>query len=58
MWKASLQSTYSSFEEFKAYSETFGLHKRLGYKTPLAAWKDNPVVQGSVEPKDYKKEER
>ena len=48
-----LRSGYDSFEEFQAYSDTWGLAKRLGYKSALAAWKANPLVQSSVEPGDF-----
>jgi hypothetical protein len=48
-----LQSRYDSFEEFKAYSDTWSLAKRLGFKTAEAAWESNPTVQSSVEPSDF-----
>lgn len=50
-----LQKTYDNFEQFKAYSETYGIHTRLGYKTPESAWKHNPMIQSSVEPTDLRK---
>ena len=50
-----LQKDYESFEEFAAFSETYGLAKRLGFKTAAAAWKANPLVQSSVEPGDFRK---
>ena len=32
----------------------YGLHTRLGYKTIVGAWRANPVVQGSVDPSDFR----
>ncbi len=54
-YQCKLQDNYNSFEEFKSYSEIYNLHTRLGFKTPQSAWKFNPVIQGSVNPSDYKK---
>ena len=50
-----LRNRYDSLVEFQAYSDAYGLAARLGYKTAAAAWKANPVVQGSVEPSDFRK---
>lgn len=55
MWTCRLQKNYKNFDEFKAYAEMYGLHTRLGYKTPETAWKSNPVIQGSVNPADFKR---
>ena len=54
-WQARLRTVYSSFEEFKSYSEMYGNHRRLGFKTPETAWRANPLIQGSVDPCDYRK---
>lgn len=54
MWKAKLQKNYSSLKEWESYSEVYGLAKRLGFKTPKAAWEANPLIQGSVNPSDFK----
>jgi hypothetical protein len=54
-WQEKLRDGYANYEEFERYAETYGLHTRLGYKTPRGAWKANPTVQGSVEPSDFRK---
>lgn len=54
-WQGRLQDQYDLFEYFEAYSLIYGLHTRLGYDSPKEAWEDNPVVQGSVIPSDYRK---
>lgn len=33
----------------------YGLHARLGYTTALKAWHNNPEVQGSVNPSDFRR---
>ncbi len=60
MWKSKLRQQYSSFDEWKDYSDTYGLAKRLGFNSAEEAWKANPTVQGSTDPKDFKivKEQR
>jgi len=54
MWKDKLQNVYDSFEEFKKYDDTYGLTGRLGYDSPEEAWEDNPLIQGSTDPADFK----
>lgn len=54
-WRNRLRKNYKNFEEFKEYSEMYGLHQRLGYRSPEAAWKANPVCEGSVKPSDFRK---
>ena len=53
-WKNNLQSGYENFEEFKSYSDTYGIAERLGFGSAEEAWEANPVVQGSVEPSDFR----
>ena len=55
-WKGRLQAQYESLEEFESYSEIYSLAERLGYKTAKGAWKSNPVIMGSTNPADYRKE--
>lgn len=54
-WRSRLQTQYVHFEEFAHYAALRGLHKRLGYRTPRAAWEANPVIEGSTNPSDYRK---
>ena len=54
-WQCKLRKNYLSFDEFKAYCETWGVHLRLGYKTAETAWKANPLIQGSVNASDFRK---
>ena len=52
-WQDKLQKVYKDFVEWESYAYTFGLHTRLGYKTPHDAWKENPTIRGSVKPEDF-----
>jgi len=54
-WQCRLRKSYSSLKEFSIYANFYGLHKRLGYKTPEAAWRANPLVRGSVNPSDFQR---
>lgn len=54
-WQGKLQENYNSFEEFDSYCDIYHLHERLGYETTEEAWADNPTVQGSVNPSDFRK---
>ena len=55
MKQVHLKDNYKDFEEFKHYSETYGLAKRLGYESAETAWKKNPLIQFGVNPSDFKK---
>ena len=54
-WQCKLQTNYRSFEDFEAYCNIYNLHKRLGYNTPISAWYANPTIQGSTNPRDFRK---
>lgn len=54
-WQCPLRDNYAGFAEFERYAETYGLNRRLGYRSPRAAWNANPTVQGSVLPSDFRK---
>jgi hypothetical protein len=49
-----LRFDYRNYAEFKTYSETFGLAGRLGFASALAAWRANPIIEGSIEPSDFR----
>ena len=49
-----LRTPYVSFGDFQAYNRIYGLARRLGYKSARAAWDENPTIQGSVEPSDFR----
>ena len=53
-WQARLQEVYPSYSAFADYCFIYNNHVRLGFSSPLAAWKANPIIQGSVLPRDYK----
>jgi len=54
MWKSKLRDNYDNdIEQFRSYAETYGLLSRLGYDTVEQAWEDNPMIQGSTNPKDF-----
>jgi len=54
-WQCHLQENYPSFGDFQHYAELYGLHTRLGYDSPWEAWRTNPLIQGSVNPTDFRK---
>jgi hypothetical protein len=52
-WQARLRDNYANdYAGFEGCAETWGIHTRLGYKTPQKAWQMNPIIQGSVDPSD------
>jgi hypothetical protein len=53
-WKARVRDTYSTLEELEAYDETYGIVKRLGYRSARRLWDANPMIGGSVYPEDLR----
>lgn len=54
-WQCKLQENYLNFEEFAMWSDIYGIATKLGYKTSKAAWRFNPLIRGSINPKDLQK---
>ena len=54
-WRARLRVVYNDFEDYYIMSKVYNIHKRLGYKTTRSAWNANPIVEGSVNPSDFRK---
>lgn len=54
-WRARLQANYKSLREWIHYARTYGLHERIGFKSMADAWYANPVIEGSVNPSDFRK---
>ena len=53
--RSRLQSRYNDLEDFRSWSEIYGIHTRLGYKTVEGCWRANPMIESSVEPSDLRK---
>jgi hypothetical protein len=55
-WQTRLKQNYgNNFELFQRYCLIYNIHTRLGYKTIKGAWISNPIIQGSVNPADFRK---
>jgi hypothetical protein len=54
-WQCRLRKNYKDQVEFEYFSNMHGLHVRLGYSSPSEAWQANPLIQGSVNPSDYRR---
>ena len=51
--KARFKKVYSSLEEFIIYDRYYNIVKRCGYKSAKKLWKDNPMIGGGTNPKDF-----
>ena len=54
-WRERLRKVYGTFEEFCGWDHVYDTAKRLGYKSPQTAWRYNPMIEGSVLPRDFRK---
>lgn len=52
-WHDKLRNVYANKEEWIAYAEMYGLHKKLGFDTPEEAWDENPHIKGGTDPGEY-----
>jgi hypothetical protein len=53
-YRCLLRASYDSFDQFEAFSDTYGLASRLGFRSASAAWNTNPVIEGSTNPEDFR----
>jgi len=56
-WRCRLRDNYKNFEEFESIAAVRGLVWRLGYDghaDAQKAWDENPWIEGSVEPRDFR----
>ena len=51
-WKMKLRRNWETYSFFESCCNNYGIHTRLGFKTPHEAWAANPTVCGSVLPED------
>ena len=49
-----LQEIYDDYQDFLVFDKMFNIAKRLGYDNAKKLWDDNPLVQGSSNPSDFK----
>jgi len=54
-YECRLQENYDDFADFEAHDNIYNLAKRLGYNSAQEAWDDNPLIQGSTDPTDFRK---
>ena len=54
-WQDRLKNVYNSLDDFQYHNEHYGIARRLGFETAMAAWKANPIVRGSTLPSDYER---
>lgn len=54
-WRSRLRAQYRDLEDFIGYAANHGLAERLGYASGEDAWEANPIVEGSTNPRDYRR---
>ena len=53
-WQDRLRKVYGSHGEFVSYDSIYNIARRIGFDSTEEAWDANPVIQGSVNPKDLR----
>ena len=52
-WVARVQDVYSSLAELEQYDRIYGVVARCKYKSAKDLWEDDPLISGSVNPRDF-----
>lgn len=53
LWVKRVQEAYSSLENLKDYNSIYLIATRCGYDSVEKLWNDNPIIQGSTNPRDF-----
>jgi hypothetical protein len=53
MWKKTVHEVYESLEDLIEWDEIYSVVSRCGYESAEKLWKDNRMLQGSSDPKDF-----
>ncbi len=53
--RSRLRSRYVDCREWTQHAETFNLVHRLGYRSPAVAWSQNPLIESSTNPADFRR---
>lgn len=54
LWKHKIRDVYSSLEELQSYDEIYNIAARLGYENVIDLWRENPIIGGTTDPKDFR----
>ena len=52
--RSRIREIYDDYEEFLIYNQMYNIVERLNYHSARKLWEDNPIVEGSSNPKDFK----
>jgi hypothetical protein len=50
-----LQDRYETLSDFRYWVGLYNIHRRLGYRSMIAAWRDNPLIESSCVPSDLRR---
>lgn len=49
-----IKNIYDDYQEFLIFNSMYNIAERLGYKSVRKLWEENPIIEGSSNPKDLK----
>lgn len=52
-WQDRVRRVYDTLGELQAYDSVYGVVARCGFKSARALWDANPLIGGSVNPRDF-----
>lgn len=57
MWgiRRRLRTDYLSLADWRVYATAYGLVEKLNGKSIGALWKENPIIEGGVNPADHRR---
>jgi hypothetical protein len=52
-WVMHVQESYPSLEDLEDYDSVYNIAKRCGFNSAKDLWDADPIIKGSVNPKDF-----
>lgn len=49
-----LKDIYDDYDDFLLFNKKYNITQRLNFPTPRKLWEENPVIEGSSNPKDLR----
>lgn len=49
-----LKDIYENYDEFILFNKMYNITERLSFPSPRKLWEENPIIEGSANPKDLR----
>lgn len=49
-----VREIYEDYEEFLLFNRMYNMHTRLNFPSARSLWEENPIIEGSSNPSDFR----